>query len=172
MFVGEAFVGDAPDNAHVNIILGAKEQLGAAFAHDLANPSQGFVPFVAVLQPNMMVKPATLFANKVAVEAGHHAKLTWGPAQAGVALGVHDAVRTGVLPPEAPDNWLVIAAVWVDREACDAGTVLRNNRLATATAITRALTNGPEAKDIEAAAQMPCNPFPSFAEANTPESGT
>jgi 5,6,7,8-tetrahydromethanopterin hydro-lyase len=167
IFVGEAFVGDIPDNAHVNVVLGTKEQLGAAFAHALANPSKGFVPFIAVLQPNVMVKPATLFASKVAVEADHHAKLTWGPAQAGVALGVNDAVRTGVLPPEAPDNWLIIAAIWVNREARDASAVLHNNRLAIAAAITRALTNGPEAKDVEAAACMPGNPFLSRADANT-----
>ena len=117
--------------------------MATVFAQAIAQPTQGFVPFVTVLRPNVMVKPATLFVNKAPVGQGLHADLTWGPAQAGVALGVHDAVLLGVLPPGTEDFWLIIAAVWVNRRARDAEAILRNNRAAMLDAIRRGARRWP-----------------------------
>ena len=96
LLIGESFVGDGADAAHVNVVLGPRDgPAGVAWATALATPRAGHVPFVAVLQPGLAVQPPTLFVNKAAIEPGRHADLTWGAAQAGVAAGVADAVAEG-----------------------------------------------------------------------------
>ena len=70
------------------------------------------MPFVAVLEPALPVKPMTLFVTKVAPDNDEHGNHIWGPAQAGVAAGVADSVADGVISPEAAQSHAVIAAVW------------------------------------------------------------
>ena len=92
-----------------------------------------------MLQPNLPVKPMTLFVNKATVEAGNdrHAQLTWGAAQAGVAGGVADALRSRLHRGDA-DEMVCVVAVWVNPAADDEEAVYANNRAAT----TAALSNG------------------------------
>ena len=86
--IGESFIGDGVDAAHVNTVLGERGgPVGTAWATALATPRAGHVPFVAVVQPGLAVQPMTLFVNKAPIEPGRHADLTWGAAQAGVAAG-------------------------------------------------------------------------------------
>ncbi len=158
MFLGEAFEGQIPNNAHPNVALGKREVMFPIIAHALAHPTRDLVSSLVVLKPNVMVKPATLFANKMAVDTPNLARMTWGPAQAGVALGVHDAMAEGILPPEAIEDWMIIAAVWVNPHADDSEAVERNNRSAIKAAIAQALTGIPRAV-LDAAAAAPSNPF-------------
>lgn len=161
MQVGEGFAGSGPDAAHVNTVLGAKDgPVGTAWATALATPRAGHVPFVAVLRPNLPVKPMTLFVNKSAIDDADstHARLTWGAAQAGVAAGVVDAVRDGVVPADATESMLLIAAVWVDPAAGEEETVYANNRAATRAALAAGATGRPTAADVLAAGE-PTNPF-------------
>ena len=139
MQLGESFAGEGANAAHVNTMLGAKAgPVGHAWATALATPRAGHVPFVVVLQPNLPVKPMTLFVNKATVEGGNdrHAQLTWGAAQAGVAGGVADALRAGFIAE--PDEMVCVVAVWVNPAADDEEAVYANNRAAT----TAALSNG------------------------------
>jgi 5,6,7,8-tetrahydromethanopterin hydro-lyase len=160
MSVGEGFVGDGAEAAHVNTVLGPKDgPVGAAWATALATPRAGHVPFVAVLQPGLAVKPATLFVNKAPIEPGRHGDLTWGAAQAGVAAGVADALAGGVIDPEAAGELLLIAAVWVNPAAADEEAVFVNNREATLTALRNARDGLPAAADVMAARDEPRNPF-------------
>ena len=110
--IGESFVGQGAEAAHVNTVLGAKgAPVETAWATALATPRSGHAAFVTVLQPGLAVKPLTLFVNKAEVVPGtEHARLTWGAAQAGVAGGVADAVADGVVPEPAVDGLLLIAA--------------------------------------------------------------
>lgn len=142
IFIGEAFQGDGADAAHINLILGEKAHLGTAFALAAASPGPGHVPFQAVLKPNLPAKPATLFIAKAALQGERHERMTWGPAQAGVAAGVTEALLDGALPREAADDWLAIALVWVDPAAQDAEAVYANNRAAARQAAERALQAG------------------------------
>ncbi|MFM8236160.1 MAG: formaldehyde-activating enzyme [Actinomycetota bacterium] len=159
--VGEGFAGSGPDAAHVNTVLGPKDgPVGTAWATALATPRAGHVPFVAVLRPNLPVKPMTLFVNKSAIDDADstHARLTWGAAQAGVAAGVVDAVRDGVIPADATETLLLITAVWVDPAAKEEETVYENNREATRAALAAGATGRPTAADVLAAGE-PANPF-------------
>jgi 5,6,7,8-tetrahydromethanopterin hydro-lyase len=49
MLIGEGFAGTAPNAAHINLLLGAKDgPMGTAFAVAAASPGQGHVPFQVV----------------------------------------------------------------------------------------------------------------------------
>jgi 5,6,7,8-tetrahydromethanopterin hydro-lyase len=137
--IGEGFAGDGANAAHVNTMLGTKDgPVGVAWATALATPRAGHTPFVVVAAPNVPVKPMTLFVNKATVEASVecHARLTWGAAQAGVAAGVVDAHRKGVLVAGDADDLVLVAAVWVNAAADDEEAVYENNAQATLAALT------------------------------------
>ena len=158
--IGESFMGEGRNAAHVNTVLGARDgPAGAAWATALATPSAGHAPFVAVVRPGLPAKPATLFVNKAAIASETHAALTWGAAQAGVAAGVLDAVAEGVIPAAAVDELALVAAVWVSPEADDADTVYRNNRAATRGALAAGRRREPRLDDALAARARPENPF-------------
>lgn len=158
--IGESFAGDGADAAHVNTVLGRTgSAVEAAWATALATPRQGYAPFVAVLQPNLPVKPLTLFVNKADVRGDRHASLTWGAAQAGVAGGVADAVADGAIPAEEADSLLIIAAVWVNWDAVDEQRVYANNRAATAQALANGVASLPLIADVLAAREAPSNPY-------------
>ncbi|MBC6464856.1 formaldehyde-activating enzyme [Actinomadura alba] len=160
MQIGESFVGEGAEAAHVNTVLGSRTgPAGTAWATALATPRAGHVPFVAVLRPGLPAKPMTLFVNKAAVETTTHADLTWGAAQAGVAVGVMDAVAEGVVPADAVDELVLIAAVWVNPEAADAELVYANNRSATASALRAGAAGLPSAGEALGARHAPVNPF-------------
>ncbi len=158
--VGEAFVGSGPNAAHLNTVLGAKGgPVETAWATSLATPSAGFARFVVVARPGFPAKPMTVFVPKAAVSGEVHERMTWGPAQAGVAGGVADAVAAGSVPRALADDLLLIAAVWVDPAADDADQVYANNRAATAQALAAGAAGLPTVDDVLAAAEHPANPF-------------
>ncbi len=158
--IGESFVGSGVNAAHINTVLGDRSgPAGVAWATALASPSAGHVPFVAVLQPSLPVKPMTLFVTKSAPAGDVHGNMIWGPAQAGVAAGVADAVAEGIIPKSATETAALIAAVWVNTGADDADAVYLNNRLATTTALRNGATGEPALERILEARRRPSNPF-------------
>lgn len=160
VLIGESFIGDGADAAHINVVLGPRDgPAGTAWATALATPRAGHVPFVAVLQPGLAVQPPTLFVNKAAIEPGRHADLTWGAAQAGVAAGVADAVAEGIIDGGRVAELALIAAVWVNPAAADEQTVYENNRRATVTALRNARDGAPLVDAVLAARDEPWNPF-------------
>jgi 5,6,7,8-tetrahydromethanopterin hydro-lyase len=160
MQIGESFVGEGANAAHINTVLGERGgPVGHAWATALATPSAGHVPFMAVLAPGVAVKPLTLFVTKAAIAGDVHGTLTWGAAQAGVAGGVADAVADGVIPIDGLDDLLLIVAVWVNPTADDGDLVYRNNRIATATALRNGQARLPSLADTARHAAKPTNPF-------------
>jgi 5,6,7,8-tetrahydromethanopterin hydro-lyase len=158
--IGEAFVGDGVDAAHINTVLGRYGgPVETAWATALATPRVGYAPFVAVLKPNVPVKPLTLFVTKADIRGDDHGTLVWGAAQAGVAGGVADAVADGLIPPDEVDGLLLIVAVWVNWAASDAQAVYANNREATQTALGRGAEGRPTVAEVLAARDSPENPY-------------
>lgn len=158
--IGESFVGDGADAAHVNTVLGRYGgPVETAWATALATPRPGHAAFVAVLQPNLPVRPLTLFVNKATIASDRHGELTWGAAQAGVAAGVADAVATGVVPEAEAADLLLIAAVWVNPQADGADAVFANNRRATAEALANGAAGRPAPSDVLARRDEPFNPY-------------
>lgn len=158
--IGESFVGAGPEAAHVNTVLGRKGgPVETAWVTALATPRPGHAAFVAVARPGLPVKPMTLFVNKAALADEDHARLTWGPAQAGVAAGVLGAVADDVIAALEVDDLLLVAAVWVDPEAVDAELVFENNRRATREALEAGLRQSPAIDTVLAVRDEPYNPF-------------
>ena len=160
MLIGESFIGEGAEAAHVNTVLGDRAgPVGTAWATALATPGSGHTPFVAVLRPGLPVKPLTLFVNKATVTDAGHSELTWGAAQAGVAAGVADAVSEGIVSTADADQLLLIAAVWVSPAAKHAKAVYANNRAATKQALRSGAEGLPQIADVLSAADRPTNPF-------------
>ncbi|MET3767666.1 5,6,7,8-tetrahydromethanopterin hydro-lyase [Marisediminicola sp. UYEF4] len=158
--LGESFIGAGVNAAHVNTVFGHREgPAGVAWATALATPSHGHVPFVTVLRPSLPVKPLTLFVTKAAPATDAHGLLIWGPAQAGIAAGVADALADGTISPEQADSHVIIAAVWVNPAADDAEQVYANNRESARTAIQNGSRSLPATADVIAARNTPTNPF-------------
>jgi 5,6,7,8-tetrahydromethanopterin hydro-lyase len=158
--IGECFVGDGANAAHINTVFGDRTgPAGTAWATALGSPSAGHVPFVAVLRPSLPVKPLTLFVTKAAPASDAHGLHIWGPAQAGVAGGVADAVSEGVIAADQADTHVVIAAVWVNPAADDPDEVYRNNRTATYQALRNGSLGLPALDAVLAARGSVTNPF-------------
>jgi 5,6,7,8-tetrahydromethanopterin hydro-lyase len=160
--IGEGFAGDGPEAAHLNTMLGLRSgPLGTAFATALASPTTGHIPFLVVWEPNVPVTPATLFINKAAIASDRHGELTWGAAQAGVALGVTRYASERFSEPGAADEWALITAVWVDPTAADEQLVFHNNAEATYHALIRG-AQAPQttaAMDALRSGALPSNPY-------------
>jgi 5,6,7,8-tetrahydromethanopterin hydro-lyase len=158
--IGESFVGDGADAAHINTVLGARGgPVETAWAGALAQPAPGHTPFVVVLQPGIAVQPLTLFVNKATIAGDRHGTLTWGAAQAGVARGVADAVADGVVAASDAPELLLIAAVWVNPDATDERAVYENNAQATLGALRAGRDGLPTVADVLAARARPWNPY-------------
>ena len=85
MFVGEALTGDGLEVAHIDLLIGSKDgPVGTAFANALARQSEGHSNLLAVLRPNLAVKPATVLITKVTIKGAGQAVQMFGPAQAAV----------------------------------------------------------------------------------------
>ena len=162
MKIGEGFVGNGANAAHINVVLGHRDgPVGTAWATALATPREGHVPFVAVAQPNMPVVPFTLFVNKAAIANDRHGELTWGAAQAGVAAGVGLAHHAWVFEGDVEyvDSLVLIVAVWVNPSADNEEEVFSNNRDATFAALQQARDAGPDLNQALAAMADPSNPY-------------
>jgi 5,6,7,8-tetrahydromethanopterin hydro-lyase len=158
--VGEAFAGDGPNAAHLNVVIGRKgSPVETAWATALATPRTGHIPFLVVLRPNLPVKPMTLFVNKADLRGEAHERLTWGAAQAGVATGIASAVDEGLIPGDEVDFLLVIAAVWVDWSADDEDMVFANNLAATRDAVAAAVRGEPAVDEVTAELGHPWNAY-------------
>jgi 5,6,7,8-tetrahydromethanopterin hydro-lyase len=160
MLIGESFIGEGAEAAHINTVLGDRDgPVGIAWATALATPRQGHTAFIAVVRPGLPAKPLTLFVNKATVAGTEHGDLIWGAAQAGVAGGVADAVSEELISAADADRLLLIAAVWVNPAAKDADKVYANNRAATKEALRAGAMGLPQVTDVLRAANQPTNPF-------------
>ncbi|WP_367047306.1 formaldehyde-activating enzyme [Streptomyces sp. Je 1-332] len=159
--IGESFVGDGPNAAHTNIVIGRKGgPVETAWATALATPSAGHVPYMTVVRPSVPVKPLTLFVNKAVAAGELHERATWGSAQAGLAQGVADAVTDGVVPADEADDLLIIAAAWVNPKVDDLDESFRNQRTAAYRALRAAVESTPTPGEVlDAAKAGVTNPF-------------
>ncbi len=148
-FIGEALMGEAPDLAHLDVMIGSKQgPVGFAFAQSLSQPSKGHGSLLAVIRPNLCPKPQTIIIPKVTIANLDQANKIFGPAQAAVAKAVADCVDEGVIPESKLDDWVIIVNVFIHPEAKDYRRIYQYNYGATKLAIRRALDNYPPLKKI------------------------
>ena len=157
--VGESLVGDGNEVAHIDLLIGRKDgPVGEAFASALTSQKEGHTNLLAVVAPNLPAKPDTIMANKVTIKGATQAVQMFGPAQAGVARGVVDAVRDGIIPADQVDDLCIIVGVFIHWEATDDKKIFDWNYEATKESIARALGGEPSVQqvmDSEAQARHP-----------------
>ena len=147
--IGEALVGDGPELAHVDLMIGDKAgPIGQAFANGLAQLSAGHTPLLAVIRPNLMAKPATLVIPKVTLKKGEQVREMFGPVQAAVAKAVADALEEGVFGDLDVDDLVILASIYLAPEATDYNRIYRFNYGATKLALGRALERFPPTKTL------------------------
>src|SRR6202021_1891628 len=80
LLVGESLVGDGNEVAHIDLIIGPRGSAAeSAFANALVNNKDGFTSLLAVLAPNLAVKPHTVLFNKVTIKGAKQAGQMFGP---------------------------------------------------------------------------------------------
>ncbi len=158
--VGESLVGDGNEVAHIDLILGPRGSAAeTAFATCLTNNKDGFSSLLAVVAPNLLVKPATVMFNKVTIKGSKQAVQMFGPAQRGVALAVADSVEDGTIPADEADDLFISVGVFIHWLADDDAKIQKYNYEATREAIKRAVDGSPTAKEVVAAKATATHPF-------------
>ncbi len=143
--IGEALIGEEPEIAHIDLMVGLKTgPVGQAFANSLAQPRMGHTPILAVVRPNLPVKPATLIVPKVTLRDLEGAERIFGPAQSAVAKAVADAVDEGIIPKEKAEELAIIVSVFIHPRGKDYQRIYRYNYGATKLALERAMKGFPD----------------------------
>ena len=163
MFIGEALVGEGNEIAHIDLLIGSKDgPVGHAFANALARQSKGHSNLLAVLAPNLAVKPATVLITKVSIQGAKQAVQMFGPAQAAVAKAVADQVEAGVIPKNQAENLVIVCGVFIHWEANDDKKIYQYNHDATKMAIANAMGNKPSVDEMLAGKEKAVHPFRGF----------
>jgi 5,6,7,8-tetrahydromethanopterin hydro-lyase len=162
MYIGEALAGDGNEIAHIDLLIGSKEgPVGVAFANALARQSEGHSNLLAVLTPNLAVKPATVMITKVTIKGAKQAVQMFGPAQAAVAKAVADSVEMGVIPKDQCEKLVIVCGVFIHWEAADNKKIYDYNYTATMQAIANAMHGKPTADEMIAGKNVD-HPFKGF----------
>ncbi len=160
MYVGEALVGEGNEIAHIDLLIGSKDgPVGVAFANALANQSAGHSNLLAVLSPNLLVKPATVMVTKVTIKGAKQAVQMFGPAQYAVAKAVADCVAEGTIPAALADDLVIVCGVFIHWDAQDNHKILKYNHEATKLAIENAMKKSPTPAEIIAKKDSAKHPF-------------
>jgi 5,6,7,8-tetrahydromethanopterin hydro-lyase len=163
MYIGEALAGDGNEIAHIDLLIGSKDgPVGTAFATALATQSEGHTNLLAVLTPNLAVKPATVMITKVTIKGMKQAVQMFGPAQAAVAKAVADSVAGGVIPKDQCENLVIVCGVFIHPAAADDKKIYDFNYQATKAAIANAMTAKPTADEMVAKKDTAQHPFRGF----------
>ena len=160
IMVGESLIGEGNEVAHIDLLIGPKSgPVGTAFANALVNQNQGHTALLAVLEPNLIPKPATIMMNKVTIKGADQALLMFGPAQASVAKAVADCVADNIIPQAEAENLVCIVGVFIHWEASDKKKIYDYNYRATKEAIVRAMKGEPSVKAVIAGKDKAKHPF-------------
>jgi 5,6,7,8-tetrahydromethanopterin hydro-lyase len=162
MYVGEGLVGEGNEIAHIDLLIGSKDgPVGNAFANALARQSEGHSNLLAVITPNLAVKPATVLVTKVTIKGMKQAVQMFGPAQAAVAKAVADQVAAGIIPKNKAEDLVIVCGVFIHPAAADDKKIYQYNYEATKLAIACAMAGKPTADEMIAGKEQ-VHPFRGF----------
>lgn len=151
MRVGEALVAGGPAGtaAEPEVAIGEMDgPMGVAFGTLLGDQVKGHTRVLAILNTDVMVRPATIMVSKVTVSSTRYTNILMGTVQAAIANGVLDAVRNGDIPKDKVDDIGIIVSVWLnpivaEQEDLDHKILFDIHREATAKAIRKAMRSEP-----------------------------
>ena len=151
MRVGEALVAGGPPGtaAEPEVVIGELNgSFGTAFANLIGNQSAGHSKVLAIMNTDIMVRPATLMVSKVTVKDNKYTNILMGTVQGATANGVLDCVREGVIPRQIVNDIGIIVSVWLNPSVSkdknlDHKQLFEIHRKATFSAIKKAINNEP-----------------------------
>ena len=151
MRVGEALVAGGPPGtaAEPEVVIGEMNgPFGTAFANLMGNQTKGHSKVLAIMNTDIMVKPATLMVSKVTVNKERYTNILMGTVQAAIANGVLDSVRAGDIPKEKANELGIIVSVWLNPSVAtddnlDHKILFDIHRKATAQSIQKAMNDEP-----------------------------
>ncbi len=135
--------------AEPEIVIGELDgPVGQAMAMLVGDQVKGHTRVFAILNSDYQVKPATLMVSKVTVSNAKYTNILMGSVQAGIANGVLDAVRQGIIPKEKANELGIIYSIWLDPsvlevEKVDYQALFNVNREATVKVIRKAMAGEP-----------------------------
>ncbi|KWT71251.1 Formaldehyde activating enzyme [Hyphomicrobium sulfonivorans] len=149
--VGESLVAGGPPGtaAEPEVAIGELDgPLGTAFANLLGNQVVGHSRVLALLNTDVMIRPATICVSKVTVTDERYTNILMGTVQYATAMGVLDSVRAGDIPKDKANDLGIIVSLWlnpgiVDVKDLDHKVLFDIHRKATAQAIHKAMSNQP-----------------------------
>ena len=161
--IGEALVGDGNEVAHIDLMIGSKDgPVGVAFANALSNQSDGHTNLLAVLEPNVAVKPSTVMITKVTMKGMKQVVQMFGPAQAAVAKAVADAVSEGIIPKDQTEDLVCVCGVFIHPAAEDDEKIYNFNYEAVKQSLANAMGSKPSADEMIAQKDSAAHPFKGF----------
>lgn len=151
MRVGESLVATGPAGtaAEPEVAIGEMSgPMGVAFGNLLGDQVKGHSRVLAIMNTDIMVRPATIMVSKVTVKDSRYTNILMGTVQAAIANGVLDSVRSGVIPKEKANDLGIIVSVWLnpivaEQDDLDHKKLFEVHREATANAIRKAMANEP-----------------------------
>ena len=117
MRVAESLVAGGPPGtaAEPEIIIGELDgPVGTAFATLLGDQVKGHSRVLAIMNTDIMVKPATLMVSKVSVDNTRYTNILMGTVQGAIANGVLDSVRDGTIDKNKANDLGIIVSVWLN----------------------------------------------------------
>jgi 5,6,7,8-tetrahydromethanopterin hydro-lyase len=163
MLVGEALVGEGNEVAHIDLLIGDKSgPVGVAFANALARQSEGHTNLLAVVAPNLAVKPSTVMVTKVTLKGMKQVVQMFGPAQTAVAKAVADAVAEGIIAEDAAEDLCIVCGVFIHPAAEDNQKIYQYNYEATKQSIVNAMGGKPTPAEMVAGKDAAEHPFKGF----------
>ncbi|EIJ44303.1 formaldehyde-activating enzyme [Beggiatoa alba B18LD] len=160
VLVGESLVGDGNEIAHIDLIVGPRGSAAEdAFCLTLTNQKEGVNGLLAVLTPNLAVKPSTVMFNKVTIKGAKQAVQMFGPAQRAVSMAVADCLADGTIPMEEADDVFISVGVFIHWLAEDDSKIYDFNYAATKEALKRAIAREPKPQDVVAKRNSTQHPF-------------
>jgi 5,6,7,8-tetrahydromethanopterin hydro-lyase len=158
--VGEALAGQGAEVAHIDLLIGTRDgPVAEAFTKAKVTPTPGHEPLLAILEPNLAVKPVTLIVPTVTITGMRQASMVYGPAQTAVAKAVIDSVADGTIPREAVEELIIIANVFVHPAAVDRQRVYINNYKAVRHAVRKAMEGRPSMDELTENKDRSKHPF-------------
>ena len=170
LLVGESLVGDGNEVAHIDLIIGPRGSAAeTAFANALTNNKDGFTSLLAVLAPNLAVKPSTILFNKVTIKGAKQAVQMFGPAQHAVAKAVADSVADRHEhdcrhhrkrdPAAEADDVFICVGVFIHWDAADDKKIHDYNYQAVKESIERAVNGKPTPAEVVSQRDSAKHPF-------------
>ncbi|MCL4133514.1 UNVERIFIED_CONTAM: hypothetical protein GTU68_066285 [Idotea baltica] len=140
--VGEALRGDGNEVAHIDLVIGHRQNpvVGLAFNQTLFTQSAGHSNLLCCDPPNRQAKIPTVMVTKVTIKGATQAVQMFGPAQLGVTQAVDYFVDNFLSDEEQKKakDMRILVGVFVHWQAASDAKIARYNFEATLLALLRA----------------------------------